>query len=63
MTARKCNLALLATARLFCAGWVIAEWISIKEFERDNKPSKVEIVKTGSPRCEELMGYFRDEKR
>jgi hypothetical protein len=56
-------LALIATARYFGAGWVIAEWNSIKEFERDNKPSKVELVKADSPRCEELMGYIRGEKR
>ena len=56
-------MALIATARYFGAGWVIAEWNSIKEFERDNKPSKVELVKADSPRCEELMGYIRGEKR
>jgi hypothetical protein len=32
------------------AGWVVAEWNSIKEFERDNKPFKVEGVKADSPR-------------
>ena len=44
---------------VFCAGWVVAEWNSVKIFKRDNKPFKVEIVKADSPRCEELMGHFR----
>jgi hypothetical protein len=46
---------------VFCAGWVVQEWNSIQGFKRDNKPFKVEIVKAGSPRCEELMSCFRGE--
>ena len=42
---------------------VVQEWNSVEEFKRENKPFKVEIVKAGSPRCEELMRYFRGEKR
>jgi hypothetical protein len=45
---------------IFCAGRVVQEWNSVEEFKRENK---VEIVKAGSPRCEELMRYFRGEKR
>jgi len=46
---------------VFCAGRVVQEWSSVEEFK--NKPFKVEIVKAGSPRCEELMRYFRGRKR
>jgi hypothetical protein len=47
---------------VFCAGRVVQEWNSVEEFKRENKPFKVEIVKSGSPRCEELMRCFRGEK-
>jgi hypothetical protein len=47
---------------VFCAGRVVQEWNSVEEFKRENKPFKVEIVKAGSPRCEELMRSFRGEK-
>jgi len=47
---------------VFCAGRVVQEWNSVEEFKRENKPFKVEIVKAGSPRCEELMRCFRGEK-
>ena len=48
---------------VFCAARVVQEWDSVEEFKRDYKPFKVEIVKAGSPRCEELMSCFRGEKR
>jgi hypothetical protein len=47
---------------VFCAGWVVEEWNSLKEFKYDNKPFKVEVVKAGSPRCEELMSYFLGQR-
>lgn len=48
---------------VFCVGWVVARWNSVEQFKRDNKPFRVEIVKAGSPRCEQLMSSLSDEKK
>jgi hypothetical protein len=50
-------------ANVFCCGRVVAEWDSIKEFKRDYKPHKVEVVKADSPRCGYLTTLFRDGNR
>jgi len=47
------------TGYCFCAGWIVDEWGGIKQFKRDHKPFKIEVVKPDSVRCAELMELFK----